>query len=235
MRPFRTRFPPDRTAILLALAGIVSISGLLVSANAAPGSAADAQTTDLQIHDAKTVQAVWHPQEIRYSYTGFTTAYDCNAAERRIKDILLALGAHAETKVRASGCRLNRPSRHFFVTITTATPVQATQAPASSLGESEQELLRRMGVKPSISSDAFAAEWKTVALSRDRKLDLKPGDCELMEGLRNHVLPKLSVRVLADQLRCVPKQLDVATPELTVSALVARPTPDEPGSTSADR
>ena len=236
MRPFRIRFPPGRTAALLVLAALGPITGPLVPANAASGAAAGAQIHDPQTHDAKAVEAVWHPQEIRYSYTGFTTAYDCDAAERRIKDILLALGAHPETKVRASGCRLNRPSRQFFVTITTATPVAATQAPASPLGESEQELLRRMGVKTTISSDAFSAEWKTVELSRDRKLDLKPGDCELMEGLRDHVLPKLSVRVLADQLRCIPKQLDVATPELTVSALVALPTPDSPaGSTPADR
>src|SRR5688500_6960165 len=65
------------------------------------------------------VQATWKTQEIRYSYTGFTTAYNCDAAEDRIKAILRALGAHEQTKVSATGCNFNRPSRNFFVTITT--------------------------------------------------------------------------------------------------------------------
>lgn len=227
MRPFRIRFPSRRAAALLAFAALAPLASPLLPANAASGAIADPQTHAAQAQEATAIEAVWYPQELRYSYSGFTTAYDCDAAERRIKNILLALGAHPETKVRASGCRPNRPARHFFVTITTATPVAATQAPASP-GKSEQELLRRMGVKAAISSEAFPAAWKTVELSRDRALDLKPGDCELMEGLRNHVLPKLSVRVLADQVRCVPKQLDATTPELTVSALIALPTPDTP-------
>src|SRR5690348_15117674 len=64
------------------------------------------------------VQAGWKTQEIRYSYTGFTTAYDCDAAEDRIRAILRALGAHEQTRVMAQGCTLNRPSRNFFITIT---------------------------------------------------------------------------------------------------------------------
>ncbi|AMN45884.1 hypothetical protein ACG33_01915 [Steroidobacter denitrificans] len=231
----RSRFLLGCTTALLTFAALTLITGPLVTANAAPGPAEDTPIHAPQAHDTKTIEAVWYPQEIRYSYSGFTTAYDCIAAERRIKDMLLALGAHPKTKVRASGCSLNRPSRNFFVTITTATPVATTQPPASPLGESEQKLLRQLGLEPTIGSDAFPAEWRTIELSRDRKLDLKPGDCELMEGLRDHVLPKLSVRVLTDQLRCVPKQLDTTTPALTVSALMALPAPDAPtGSATAD-
>lgn len=178
--------------------------------------------------DSDTVQAKWKPQEIRYSYSGFTTAYSCDAAEDKVKAVLKEVGAHPQTKVRATGCTRSRPSRNFFITVTTATPVPASAADTAELGKSEQELLARMGSKNAVSLEEFPATWKTIDLSRERKLDLQPGDCELMEGLRDHVLPKLSVKVVSDKVQCTPKQLSLQTPELKVSALVRAPSADEP-------
>jgi hypothetical protein len=174
------------------------------------------------------VQATWKTQEIRYSYVGFTTAYDCDAMEARLKEILHALGAHEQTRVSAQGCMFSRPSRNFFITITTATPIPVTDAPkaAAKTSTSKQELLKRLGVQSQQLDETFPAEWKTVELSRDRKLDLQPGDCELMQGLRDHVLPKMAVKIVADRVQCIPHQLSVQTPELTVSALVPAATPD---------
>jgi hypothetical protein len=178
------------------------------------------------LDDSPAAPSTWKPQEIRYSYHGFTTAYGCEAYESRVKEILTTLGAHPQTKVRASGCRLDRPSRNFFVTITTATPVAASDAASSTDAKSEQALLKRLGAKSDLTEEQFPAAWKTVDLSRDRKLDLQPGDCELMEGLRDHVLPKLSARIVADKVFCTPKQLSIQTPELQVSALVPLRTAD---------
>jgi hypothetical protein len=180
-------------------------------------------------HGTDSVPATWKVQEIRYSYVGFTTAYNCDAAEDKLKEILLALGAHPGTQVRATGCNMNRPSRNFFVTITSATPVPATDAIAvPAKGEkSRQELLERLGNKNPISSDQFPATWKSVDLSNDRKLNLRPGDCELMEGLRDNVLPKLSVKIESNRVQCTPRQLSISTPELKVSALVPLASPDQ--------
>lgn len=176
---------------------------------------------------------MWKPQEIRYSYVGFTTAYSCDAAEDRLKDMLLKLGAHPQTQVRATGCNMNRPSKNFFITITTATPVAVTaKANATSADKSEQELIKRLGIKGSISDEQFPARWETVNLSTDRKLDLKPGDCELMQGLRDQVLPSLAIKVVTDRVQCTPHHLDIQTPELTVSALVPVPNADK---ASADK
>lgn len=173
------------------------------------------------------VESVWKPMEIRYSYMGFTTAYNCDSAESALKRILLTVGAHPQTKVRATGCFMNRPSKNFFITVTTATPVPVGSADLAQSAENQQELLKRLGVKNSISSDQFAAQWQTVDLSRDRKLDLKPGDCELMKGLRDNVLPKLSIKIVSDRVECVPNQLSIQTPELIVSALTQLPTADK--------
>ena len=178
--------------------------------------------------DSAPIQATWKTQEIRYSYTGFTTAYSCDAAEDRIKAILRTLGAHEQTRVSAQGCNFNRPSRNFFITITTATPVPVSEAPTKAPGDaSKEELLKRLGVPATKLDETFPAEWKTVELSRVRKLNIEPGDCELMEGLKDRVLPQLSVKIISSRVQCVPRQVGIQPPELNVSALVPVAKPDD--------
>jgi hypothetical protein len=213
------------TSLVRARLAVACIVAALLSQGAYAASPDDA---------AKPVQAVWKPVEVKYSYVGFTTAYNCDAFETKVKSILLALGASELTRVRANGCiNVNRPSRNFFVTITTATPIPASEAKEPA-NKAEKELAERLtGRKDPLATDPFPAQWKTVDLSRDRRLNLEPGDCELMEGLSKEVLPKLSVKVVTDRVQCTPHNLDIQTPQLTVSALVPLPKADE--SSAADR
>jgi len=205
------------------LAGACMLAAVLSQA-AYAGSPAD---------NAQSVQSVWKPVEIKYSYVGFTTAYECDAFESKVKSILLRLGAAPQTRVQANGCINTRPSRNFFVTVTTATPIPASEAKEPA-NKATKELAERLtGKKDPLQTDPFPAQWQTVDLSRDRKLDLEPGDCELMEGLKKEVLPKLSVKVLADRVTCTPHDLSIQTPQLTVSALVPLPKADD--ATAADR
>jgi hypothetical protein len=176
---------------------------------------------------AKPVQAVWKPVEVRYSYVGFTTAYNCDAYESKVKQILLRAGAAPQTRVHATGCvDITRPAKNFFVTVTTATPVPAGEA-TSLLGKAEQELVERLGGDDGLSKAPFPAQWQTIDLARDRKLHLEPGDCELMQGLQEKVLPKLSMKVESDRIQCTPRQLDISTPPLKVAALVPLAQPDK--------
>jgi hypothetical protein len=192
--------------------------------------AAHADTPDA----AKTEQAVRKPVEIKYSYVGFTTAYNCDAFEQKVRSILLTLGAPSQTRVQANGCiDVNRPSRNFFVTINSAAVIPASEAKEPP-DKATRELAERLtGKKDPLRTDPFPAQWKTVELSRDRRLDLQPGDCELMDGLSKDVLPKLSIKVVSDRVTCTPHNNSIVTPELTVSALVPLPKADE--SASADR
>jgi len=207
-----------KTAIHRRLVGIGASAALALAA-VASAHAEDAP-----------VQSNWKLQEITYSYVGFTTAYDCDAAEAKIKSILLKLGAHPNTKVSATGCAFNRPERNFFVKITAATPVPSSEIATTPADQSREELLKRLGKTSEFATDAFPATWKTVDLSKDRRLNLRPGDCELMEGLRDKVLPKLGMKVTEDRLACTPNQLSITTPQLTVSALVPVKSPDEKAS-----
>jgi hypothetical protein len=178
--------------------------------------------------DQDVVQAKWKPAEIRYSYTGFTTGYDCLAFQSKMKSILRTLGAHPQTKVLATGCPIGRVSRNFFVTITTAMPMAADQADTSSADKSRQELLDKLGVKNDLSGQ-FPAAWKRVDLSEDRRLDLEPGDCELMDGLKRELLPKLGIKIVEDRVVCTPRQVSIDTPKLVVEALMPLQSADTAG------
>jgi hypothetical protein len=168
----------------------------------------------------------WKPQEINYSYNAFTTAYDCDSAASKLKAILLSVGAHPDTKVRANGCANNRPSRNFFVTITTATAVPAADLKEGDSDKAREDLLKRLGGAKTISSAEFPASWKSVELSKDRRLNIRPGDCELIEGLSKRVLPKLGIKIEEERISCTPNQLSVQPPQLRVSALVPLKSPD---------
>lgn len=171
-----------------------------------------------------TAEATWKPQEIRYVYNGFTTAYSCDAAESKLEQILKTLGAHPNTKVRATGCSPSRPATDFFVTVTTATPVPVDAGKPAQPGA---KVLEELHLDQSSLAQPFAAEWRTVDLSRVRALRLQPGDCELLEGLREHVLPKLSIEIVEDRVNCTPRQLNIQTPTLKVAALVPSKAADQ--------
>jgi len=79
--------------------------------------------------------------------------------------------------------------------------------------------------------ERFPASWETISLSRNRSMRLQPGDCELVEQLLRSVLPRMSIQIVSNNLRCSPFG-NMRPPRLTVLALVAQP-PDPPIVTSA--
>jgi hypothetical protein len=93
------------------------------------------------------------------------------------------------------------------------------EANVSRADQSRQELLEKLGATKGMD-EQFPAAWQRVDLSEDRRLDLKPGDCELMDGLRREVLPKLGMKIDEDRVVCTPKAVSIDTPKLVVSALV---------------
>lgn len=170
----------------------------------------------------ESVSAVWKPIEINYAYVGFTTAYGCDALSDRLEAILKTVGAHPETLVRVGGCNIDHPSKNLLVSITTAMPVAASEAKSDAADKDAQKTLKLLKINN--PHETFAASWQTVDLARDHKLDLKPGDCELMDGLVRSVFPKLPLKIVENDVSCTPNQLSIKTPPLTVSALIPQKT-----------
>jgi hypothetical protein len=199
-----------RTRVLLAL--IVPFTLFAVAA-----SADDAES------DARPVAAVWKVQSFDFSYGGLATSYSCGALRKRVRSILLRMGAHESIEVRTTGCY--DLSEAATLRITLASPVEATPENVRALTnyDAKDELIARVrgeALGSAADLERFAAEWRTISLARDKQLKLAPADCELVEHLRRDVLPRMSVRVIDDNLRCSRAFGNYTRPQLTVSALV---------------
>jgi hypothetical protein len=187
---------------------------------------------------APVVQAVWKLQTFDFHYQSFTTFYSCSSLSEKVRRILVELGGDEQTKVRVSGCEAGSSIALMpLVRVTMASPVEATPEALAELQKTRpvRELAARVrndrsknvDLNAHVDIDAqFPALWKRVSLSRGA-LGLSPGDCELIEQIERKVLPKLAVRVVASDMRCMPNQLSMGQPKLEVDALADLPKADE--------
>jgi hypothetical protein len=197
------------------------------AADAAPVEESAADVTPDQ---PAPVQAIWKEQEITFYFQSFTTFYSCYALEDRIERLLKELGARAKVRVRAPECP-TAIARMPRVIIDVTSPVEATAAAIAERdkGKSTRELAARVQGK-SAEDAAFAApfpaQWKRLSLSRG-KLNIEPGECDLIDELRRKVLPKLAVRIVENNVQCSPHQVSLGQPQLEIETLVEIPKPDD--------
>jgi hypothetical protein len=109
--------------------------------------------------------------------------------------------------------------------------VEATPEALAELDKtrSTRELVARVrgdSKQAQLAAAPFPAHWKRVSLSRG-KLNLEPGDCELIEQLNKKVFPKLAIRVVDDTVGCTPHGTSMKQPRLVVEVLAPLPTADE--------
>lgn len=195
-------------------------------------AAADAPATADTTSPAEPVQAIWKHQEIAFYFQSFTTFYSCTGLEGKLERIMRELGVHAKVRVRSADCP-SSVARMPRVVMRVVGPVEATPEALAERdkNKSVRELVERVKGKSDHRLDSleqFPAQWRRVSLTRGR-LDLQPGDCELIEELKKKVLPKLAVRIVNDDMQCTPNQLTLGQPRLEVDALVELPKPDEAG------
>lgn len=198
-----------------------ALLGLLVAMSPA-GAAEEAAAA------AEPISAVWQPQEINFYLYTRTSAYSCQALADKVLRLLRELGADKASTVRISGCYGNELTRMPYLRIKLVSPVKATPQVLAELEKSRstRELAARVkGERPSQSTEQFPAQWRKVSLSRG-KLDLQEGDCELIDELKREVLSKLAIRVVKDEMNCIPYNLTLGQPRLEVEALTRMPQPD---------
>jgi hypothetical protein len=178
---------------------------------------------DVALEDAEPIEAVWKVQSFDFSYGGLATSYSCGALRKRVRSILTRMGAHESIEVRTIACY--DLSNSATVRITMASPVEATPENVRALTQHDARnaLIARVrgeALGSAADLESFDAQWRTISLARDKQLKLAPGDCELVEQLRRDVLPRMSVRVIDDRLRCSRAFGSYTRPQLTMSALV---------------
>ena len=160
---------------------------------------------DTQAQDASGVPAVWTAKELRFVYMGFTSHYSCDGLRDKIRVILRDFGARDDMQVSESPCpgALGRPTRFPGVNI----KVNVLQ-PASGASD----------------SGAVAAHWKRVELPGSGDVVREAGDCELVEQVKQSILPLFATRDVQYRSTCVPHQLSIGGTSLTADVLV----PDQP-------
>lgn len=172
--------------------------------------------------DEAVVDAVWKPQRMNFVYRGYSTLYSCRSLQDKLKKILTTVGARGGIQLQAYSCDDELAVARFQIVLTS--PVEATPENVQQLVsyDTRDELAARVrGERLATAEDLprFPAVWKTISFARSRQMRLAPGDCELVLELRRHILPRMAVQIVNDQVRC-SQFGNIGKPQLTVSALV---------------
>lgn len=199
-----------RIAVLLAV---------LLTASTMTGIA-KAGAANAQAH----VAAVWQPQIVKFEYRAGNTLYTCRSLQRKVERILLQVGARERVRFRRFYC--GDLSHIVSAEIAVMIPLEATDENLRRLTDYDsREILvaRVQGQRLPGAADlqVFPAAWKRMTLPGMRS---GHGDCDLLQQLRQQVLPKLSVRIVSSNLeQCSTLLGKGVAPHLVVQALIAEP------------
>jgi hypothetical protein len=154
--------------------------------------------------------AEWTPKEARFIYQGFTSRYSCEGLRDKVRQALLDLGARPDLSVRQTACAspAGRPDPFPGVTIKMQVlkPVDAS-APAVEI---------------------VPALWRTVDVKLNREALAEAGDCELLEQIKQSLLPLFTTRNIEYSSTCVPHQLTPGGTWLRAEVLVSAAPPGAP-------
>jgi hypothetical protein len=151
--------------------------------------------------------AVWTEKELTFVYQGFTTRYSCDGLRDKVRSVLLDLGAEKKgLKVMELGCSSpsGRPDPFPGVRV----KMRVLQ-PADS-----PEAAKAADPTP------VAAHWKPVDLKLRDNFTTDSGECELVEQIRQKIVPSFAARNVDLQTTCIPHQATATRPILKMEVLV---------------
>lgn len=173
---------------------------------------------------SEPIDAIWRQHHLAFDFHSFNVRYSCAGLQRKLSTLLRAMGAHSDVAVNvkcAGGWLVT--SAQFMVTF--KMPVAATEANvrAATTYSTEQRLVARLRSEQLPSANdlpRFSAAWRKVTLSRDRRVRLDSGDCDLLAWVRRQLLPQLGMSVTETGFRCYGAGTRTR-PLFSVAALVA--------------
>ena len=178
----------------------------------------------------QSVTAIWKAQQVSFEYRGESTVYSCSSLQDKLVMILRTMGAREDVRLHSFVCDEQLRIARFQVSMKSPVIASEENVREATEHDSKDQLVARVsGEKLASATDLerFPAVWKTVSFARDRGMRLERGDCELVQQVREQILPRMSVRVVKDKVRCSSSLGHIGPPRLTVSALV-RAQPIEP-------
>jgi hypothetical protein len=153
--------------------------------------------------------AHWVERKLDYTYMGFTSKYSCDGLEDNVRQVLLALGARkADLKIHSLGCtRFNGPEPFPGVSASFWVLEPLTPDQVSKVGD----------------NGANASQWQSVDLTRLNGAQWDQGQCELLEQMKQKVLPLFTSRNVDFHSSCFPHSVSLG--EIQFKADVLRPAP----------
>jgi hypothetical protein len=147
--------------------------------------------------------AVWAPKELTFVYQGFTTKYSCDGLRDKVRSVLLELGAREDLQVNETACSsLERPGPFPGVRIKMNVLQPAADKSATA------------------GTQSVPAHWKAVDLTPDRDAVSAAGECELVEQVKQSILPLFATRNVQYSSNCLPHQLQIGATQLRAEVLV---------------
>lgn len=179
---------------------IVLIVGSTVAVAAGPD--------DSSTQAGTSVSASWVPRKLHFSYVGFTAHYSCDGLRDQMKRILQQLGVRKDLVLRSTGCtRLEGPESF--------PGVDATFSVLEPAGDGDHDA----------AAQGVAARWDKVILDSDTPGRTGAGECELIEQVKQRVLPLFTTRNLTYSSDCFPHSESLGGVRLSVEVLRAVKSP----------
>jgi hypothetical protein len=205
----RQRFPARR--ILLAAALLIAAPAAAFLATAAvaqaAGGAAASQARPAAATAGATESAPGVPQPARWTqkklffvYRGLQTNYSCDGLQDQIREVLLTLGARkSDLDLVQTGCTSG--FKGVSGTFSVLEPVPPEQAYSPS------------------ASGSVAARWQPVQVQLDRPGKDVNAQCELLDQVKQRILPLFATRNIQYDSTCSPRQLIVGGTSLKLEVL----------------
>jgi|GEM_PF-1011732 len=187
-------------AASLAFALSVALgSGALPAAHAGAG-AGGADDAASAASAAGREQAHWVKKKINFTYQGFTTHYSCQGLRDKVREVLLELGARKSgLDVHEIGCTTNIGEPNPFPSV--GGTFYVLEPGSSSNGQ------------------AVKAEWQNVDVRVGSPGLDTAGQCELIEQVKQKILPLFATRDVRFKQDCIPYQLTPNGSSLSVEVL----------------
>jgi hypothetical protein len=195
----------SRLAPTMRLTAAVTL-GILLSGAVGAASAADEPGQPAQ----------WIQKEFDFVYQGFTTHYSCDGLRDKVQSVVTQLGARKDSKVYEYGCSASLGRPDPFPGVRAKIWVLQPLAPADA-------------ANPKDPAAVVATKWKHVKLKLDTDPLGQAGECELVEQLKQHVLPLFAAKNVVFNPQCIPHQLTLGGNELSADIMV----PEQKGNSIA--
>jgi hypothetical protein len=187
MIPFRKLVVGSAALLCGALPG-----GVALADQPSPGSTPD--------------PGIWQKHEYTFQFMGFTTTYSCDGLADKVKVLLIAAGARADSKSLPGVCSRSygRPDKFAQANLTFYTLMPA-------------------GADLNANAPRASGMWRPVKFAVRSPRELALGDCELIEQFRALVLPMFSTRNIDNNTTCVPHQESGSVINLKFESFAAAP------------